>query len=141
MNNELDLTAIEITNPTSESFTWQYNGQPYTLEAGESKAFARPVSYHLAKHLSTQMVVGEVKGSMTKKDQENPHAKVHVKVSQLTIYDTHERRVALYKILKDEQRVVEVITRYPFKGFIGDMEIYKAFVDKAKAAGSKKEGK
>ena len=126
-----ELEAIEITNPTSEDFTWNYNGEPYTIKAGDSKSFAKPVAYHLAKHLSTQMIVRDVKATATKKDIENPNAKIHVKVSQLSIYDTHERRIALYKVLKDTSKVLELITRYPFKGFIGEMDEYKKFIDKA----------
>lgn len=127
---ELDLESVQITNPTDADFTWRYNGIPYTILAGETKQFAKPVAYHLAKHLSTQMVTADIMKTATKKDMENPNAAVHVKAAQLTTYDTHERRIALYKILEDEARVVEVVRRYPFKGFIGEMETYQAFVEK-----------
>ena len=124
-----DLSSVEITNPTSEDFSWKYNGDTYSIAAGETKAFAKPVSFHLAKHLSTNMIVHEVKSKMTKKDIADPRSPHHVKVSQLTIYDTHERRIALFKILKDAQKVVEVISSYPFKGFIGDMDVYQKFAE------------
>ena len=135
MAQALDLSVVEITNPTSEDFTQRWNGEPYLILAGEQKSFAKPVAYHIAKHLSTKMVINDVLSKASKKDMDNPHAAVHVQVSQLSNNDTHERRIALYKILKDGQKVLDVIQRYPFKGFIGEMSEYEAFVEKA----SKKE--
>ena len=125
---ELDLESVSITNPTDADFTWRYNGTPYTILAKETKQFAKPVAYHLAKHLSRTMVTDDLMKTATKKDMENPNASIHVKAGQLTTYDTHERRIALYKILGDEKRVLDVIQRSPVKGFIGDMNIYQAFV-------------
>ena len=136
-----ELTTLEIKNPTSEDFTWRYNGEPYTIKAKESATFVRPVAIHLAKHLSTQMVQGDLKNAMTKKDKENPNAAVHYKISQLAIYDTHERRIALYKILNDETLVLDVIKAYPFKGFIGEMNKYEDFVKKSKEPLKQKESK
>ena len=133
--DDLELESVEITNPTSDDFTWRYNGSPYTIKAGEKRAFAKPVAYHLAKHLSTKMVENEV--TVNKKDLENPNAAIHVKIAQLNTYDTHERRIALYQIFGDEKRVTDLITRYPFKGFIGDMEAYKSFVEKAQKEATK----
>jgi len=129
---ELDLESVNITNPTDADFTWRFNGTPYTILAKETKQFAKPVAYHLAKHLSIQMTVSDLMKTATKKDLDNPNAAIHVKVAQLSTYDTHERRIALYKILGDENRVTEAIQRYPFKGFIGDMNIYQEFVEKGK---------
>lgn len=131
---ELDLESVELTNPTDADFTWRYNGIPYTILAKETKQFAKPVAYHLAKHLSTNMVTDELMKTATKKDMDNPNAAIHVKAAQLTTYDTHERRIALYKILKDESKVPAVVQRYPFKGFIGDMNIYQEFVQKKEKA-------
>ena len=128
--NNLDLTTIEIINPTSETFTWRWNGQPYTIAAGEKKAFARPIAYHLAKHLSTQIITLDASRRITNKEAENPNAAIHMKISQLGTYDTHERRIALFDILGDEQLVINVIKAYPFKGFIGDMDEYKKHVEK-----------
>ena len=126
----MDLESIEITNPTSENFSWRFNGQLYKITAGETKSFAKPVAFHLSKHLSTKMVVEEAAKGMTKKDLENPNARIHVQIAQLSTCDTHERRIALYKILKDPQKVIEVIQRYPFKGFIGEMDVYREYVEK-----------
>lgn len=138
---ELDLESIEIINPTSEGFTWRYNGTPYTIQAGEKKAFARPVAYHLAKHLSSKMVVDEVWSKLTREQAEIARAdhknQIHLKVSQLQAYDTHERRIALYRIFGGTENVIKIIERYPFKGFIGDMHVYEMFVqreDEAKKA-------
>ena len=131
-----DLTAVTIINPTSEDFTWNFNGEPYTVKAGVSAAFAKPVAYHLARHLSTKMILDETKGKLTKKQVDNPRDPIHVKISQLTIYDTPERRIALYKILGDEELVMQLLMRYPYKGSIGEMDEYKQFVEKQQ----KKEG-
>ena len=135
MAQALDLSVVEITNPTSEDFGWRWNGEMYTIEAGETKGFARPVAYHLAKHLSGKMISEAALKGVSKKDMDNPNAAIHVHVAQLNSYDTHERRIALYQILKDGQKVLQVIQRYPFKGFIGNMSEYEAFVEKS----SKKE--
>lgn len=129
MATKEDLTAVPITNPTSEDFTWRYNGEPYTIKAKETTMFAKPVAYHLAKHLSTEMVTKEALKGITKKDMDNPNAAIHVKVAQLNTYDTHERRIVLHKILGDGNKVLDLITRYPFKGFIGDMALYQKFVE------------
>ena len=123
-----DLTAVTIINPTSEDFTWNFNGEPYTIPAGKPAAFAKPVAYHLARHLSTKMILDETKGRLTKKQIENSRDPIHVKISQLTIYDTPERRIALYKILGNEELVMQLLMRYPYKGSIGEMDEYKQFV-------------
>ena len=133
MAQNLDLSVVSITNPTSDDFSWRYNGELYTVKAEETAGYAKPVAYHLAKHLSTKMVSDEALKGVAKKDMDNPNAQIHVKVSQLHTYDTHERRIALYEILKDSQKVLEVIQRYPFKGFIGDMALYQSFVEKLEA--------
>ena len=131
MAQNLDLSVVSITNPTSDDFTWKYNGEPYTVKAGETAGYAKPVAYHLAKHLSTKMVSDEALKGVAKKDMDNPNAQIHVKVSQLHTYDTHERRIALYKILGNVDMVIQVISKYPFKGFIGDMDIYQKYVEKS----------
>ena len=126
-----ELNVIEITNPTSKDFSWAYNGEKFTVKAGEKKGFAGSVSLHLAKHLSTKIVCDEALSKATKTDLKNPNAAIHTKVSQLSTYDTHERRIALYKILGDIDTVIKVIEHYPFKGFIGDMDEYQKFVEKS----------
>ena len=136
---ELDLAAVEITNPPSEDFTWRFNGTPYTIKAGEKKAFAKPVSYHLAKHLSSKIAVAEAESTMTKTDRANSNAAIHTKISQLGSYDTPERRIALYKILGGTEHVTDVITHYPFKGFIGEMSLYEDFVNKQEKKSGKTE--
>lgn len=130
-----NLESIDITNPTEDDFTWRYNGIPYTVKAGETKAFARPVAYHLAKHLAIKMITEEASKKVTVKDRENPHAAVHVKISQLSTYDTPELRVALFQVLGNGDAVLDVVKRYPFKGFIGEMSLYENFV--TKSAGKK----
>ena len=129
-----ELDTIELQNPTDEDFTHNYNGEAYTLKAGERKSCAKYVGMHLAKHLSSKMVVDEARKAATKKELEElskPNSRFAHKLSQLNVYDTHERRIALYKILGDDQLVVQTILAYPFKGFVGDMNEYKKFIEKS----------
>ena len=141
-----ELDTIEIFNPTTEDWTWNYNGEPYTVKAEETKHFARYVGLHLAKHLSTKMIEQEVldKTPQAEKDaaliQQN--SRLNSRLAQLAVYDTHERRIALYKILRSRDLVTDVIKGYPFKGFIGEMNTFEEFVRSEEAvATGLKEGK
>lgn len=128
-----ELESVPILNPTSEDFTWRYNGEPHTIHAGEKREFAKPVACHLAKHLSTKIITDAEFLKLTKKQIENRNDPVHIKISQLNIYDTPERRIALYDIfLGNEQLVISTILAYPFKGFIGEMDNYKKYVESKK---------
>ena len=117
--NELDV--ISLTNPTSEDFTVAYNGQPFTIKANETASFSKFVGFHIAKHLSTKMIEDDIPEKMKKAQP--------VLVAQRTVYDSHFRRIALYKILGNKDVVVQVIAAYPFKGFIGEMKEYEKFVE------------
>src|SRR3990172_4538648 len=66
--------VIVITNPTSEDFSWRYNGELFTIKSNETRGYAKPVGFHLAKHLSTKIVVADAKKEMTKADEKNPNA-------------------------------------------------------------------
>lgn len=133
INEGLDVTHLKehdsvfIKNPTSEDFSWKFNGEIYSLKKGDAKAFSKFVAFHLAKHLSTKMVVDSV--HLTAKQLENRNDPIHAKLSQLAVYDTHERRIALFKIFENSDLVVSCVSMYPFKGFLGDMQEYKDFVD------------
>ena len=120
-----EFDSINLFNPIDEDFVHNFNGEPYTLKAKESKAFSKFVAFHLAKHLASKLVVAEV--SKTDKTK-NPSI-----VTQRTVYDNPYLRIALYKILKDVKLVQEVVVAYPYKGFVGEMEIYQKFVEKAEA--------
>src|SRR3990167_1275809 len=129
--NELDV--ITLTNPTSEDFTVAFNGQPFTIKAHETTSFSKYVGFHIAKHLSTKMIEDEVPEKVKKMQP--------VIVAQRTVYDSHFRRIALYKILGDKDVVVQVIAAYPFKGFIGEMKEYEKFVEEQESEKSKKSEK
>ena len=75
------------------------------------------------------MIVDPLQHKMSKQEVADKNAPIHVKISQLSIYDTHERRIALYRILRKGDLVLDLITRYPFKGFIGEMSEYQKFVE------------
>lgn len=123
--------AIEMHNPTAEDFSWRFNGELYTILAGERKSFSKFVAFHLAKHLSTKMVVEDAEKGVSKKALEDRTNPIHSQISQLNVYDTPERRIALYKIFENRDLVESVILKYPFKGLIGDMKLYDIFIEKA----------
>jgi len=130
-----ELESVVITNPTSEDYTRRWNGEPYMIAAGETKGFAMPVSFHIAKHLSTQIIEKDFpkKKKFLNEQERNTEA---LKYSNLVLFDNPRRRIALFKILRDVQLVMEVIAAYPFKGFmegefLGYMQDYKDYVEKS----------
>ena len=132
-NKLKDHDVVTIKNPTEEDFSWKFGGEMYGIKTGEVKGFSKFVAFHLAKHLSSKMITSELEKTMTKKQRENRNDAIHYDISQLNIYDTHQRRIALYKILESKELVEKVMTSYPFKGFIGDMSLYEDFVSKSTA--------
>ena len=117
-----ELDTIQLINPTSEDFSVNYNGEPYTLAAGETRAFTKHVGYHIAKHLAHKMV----DASLSDKDKKDP--KKVLEITRLSVYDNPQLRIALYKILKDVDNVGQVILAFPYKGFIGNMSDFEKFV-------------
>lgn len=129
-----DLESVTIYNPTTENFSKRWNGELYSVLAGETKAYASPVSFHLAKHLSTKMMESEFPWKK-KYANDQERERESVRFSQLMIFDNPKRRIALFKILRDVKAVEDVVAAYPFKGFLesevaGTMEEYKDFVRK-----------
>lgn len=43
---------VKIFNPDSESFSCQYDGKTYSIEAEEFKTFSLSIADHITKHLS-----------------------------------------------------------------------------------------
>ena len=124
--------SVTIVNPTSEDFTWNFNGEPYTIRAGESKGFGMFTAFHLAKHLSSKMIDADFQVKIAKIKDKDEKRFAMGELSQSLVFDGPKRRMALYKILRDEHLVEGVIKSYPFKGWIGDMNDYKNFVEKEK---------
>lgn len=131
--NLQEFDSVSIYNPTSEDFTYKYDGKPYSVRAGEIKTFSKFVTFHLAKHLSTKIVVDAEMKKMTMKEKKNRDDPAHMRVAQLANYDTTERRISLFDILGNENLVTQVCAIYPFKGFIGEMSTYQSYVEKSKA--------
>lgn len=134
-----EFDSVSITNPTSEDFTWNYNGEPYKIGAKETKAFSKHVGFHLAKHLSSKMIDEDYTEKNKKflfgNSQQDPRVRAaQAALAQLMVFDNPTRRIALYKIMQDEKLAEEVIKSYPFKGFIGDMKEYVDFVAKQKGS-------
>jgi len=125
------LETIAITNPTKNDFTHRYDGEPYTIKAGEDRVETKDVAFHLAKHLSNLILAEENPKKDPTKITEKEAAKEGVRFAQLMVYDNPKRRVALYRILNSAPHVQELIGAYHFKGFIGEMDDYKKFVIKA----------
>lgn len=124
MNAEYE--TIQITNPTKEKFSARYNGELYTIAAGETRAYPRFVAFHIAKNLSNKMLEPE---AMKLREE----FKESVWVPQegvLFNHDNASRRITLYDILLDKATVEEFFTYVPLKGFIGEMSVYDAYVSK-----------
>jgi len=126
--NKVDI--IKVHNPTKEKFLVRFNGEPYTIEGEETKTFSYNVGLHLAKHLSDKIVAEENPPQLKKNPTEREISREETRVSQLKVFDNPKRRIALYRILEDTLRVQDVILNYNFKGFVGEMDIYKDFVTK-----------
>ena len=118
-----ELDIIEVTNPTSEDFTVNYNGEPYLLKSGETKSFTKHVGYHIAKHLAHQMV----NDSFTEKEYKDQ--KKSLEIAKYSVFDNPKLRIALYKVLRDVHNVEQTVLAFPYKGFIGEMDEYKQFVE------------
>ena len=118
-----ELDIISLYNPTNEDITQTFNGEDYTLKSKHTQHFAKFVGYHIAKYLAIKMV------NNTFSPKEHMDPKKTTQISQALVFDNPRLRIALYKILKSTDEVQNVILRYPWKGFVGEMEEYKAFVD------------
>jgi hypothetical protein len=131
-----ELDTVSVRNPSKDDFTVRFNGEPYTVLAGETKHYPLYLSFHIAKHLSDKLLQSELlKATKGKQDSQfSPH------VSQVMIYDTPKRRIALYDILKSKQLVEDCVKAFNFKGFIGEMSEYDDYVAQSlpKATASKK---
>lgn len=130
--------SVVITNPTSEDFTWSFNGEPYTIRAGESKGFGKFTAFHLAKHLSSKMIDVDFQVKIAKIKDKDLKRQAMGELSQSMVFDGPKRRIALYKILKDTHVVEQVIKSYPFKGWIGEMDEYKKFVESQEVSTAEK---
>jgi len=142
-----ELDVVQVTNPSSEDFTHNFNGEPYTILAGESKTFAQFVAYHLAKHLSSKLIDEEVRSKAKTKDLETMNSKVNFELAQQQVYDTPKRRIALFKMFDlggndfsiIEENIKNVLQRYPFKGTLGDLSIWTKFLAEESAKRTKKD--
>lgn len=122
-----ELDTLQIRNPMKEDFEVRFNGELYTLVAGEEKSFPEFLAFHIAKHLSDKMLEKEVQ-KLRKVKSDNPY---RPQVGQLMVYDNAKRRIALYDIIGSKEKVEECIASYPFKAFIGEMNEYDEYVAKA----------
>ena len=124
-----EYETIAVKNPLKESFSVNFNGEPYRLEAGEEKHFPKFLAYHIAKHLSNHIIGAEIIKMKAKKDyrevRENPLN------SQMMNYDNPQRRIALFDILGSKETVQECVSVSPLKGFIGNMSEYDTYVEKS----------
>lgn len=134
------LDTIKVCNPTDRDFEVYFDKERYKLRAGEEVVHTQYLARHMAKHLSDrelaiQWAKEEVK--YRRKKELAPSARK----TQLLMYDNPERRIWLYKILKNKVQVEETLAAYPQFGVrssatgkrefecIGDISIYDSFVD------------
>ncbi len=121
-----EFETIEFTNPTKESFSVRFNGELYTVGAGETHSYPRFLAFHVAKHLSNKMLDKEAA-----KLREQFKESVYVpQEATLMNHDNPSRRIALYDILGSKVAVEECVTAIPFKAFIGEMSVYDSYVAK-----------
>lgn len=144
------LDQIFITNPTETEFEVRYDGEKYTLQAHEETTKTQFLARHMAKHLSDRMMINDFYGiqkDFTKKHKSlSPHQvdqQLGTEKTRLTMQDSPERRIALYKVLRSTVEVNNTIDAYPqFKSkkkkdgsiefsTVGDIEIYNEFVEKS----------
>jgi hypothetical protein len=134
-----EFDTIPAHNPTEEDFTVRFNGEPYTIEAGGVRQWVIAVALHYAKHFSDYILRGEFAKKRTPKAyKDNPKLREHdPEKIQYLMLDNPQRRIALYRILKNKVAVEDVIKKYPqFKyketrnefSFIGDLKEYDDFV-------------
>jgi hypothetical protein len=121
-----ELDTIIVKNPLKEDFNVRFNGEPYTVKAGEEKTFPSFLAFHFAKHLSDKILSKEVE-KIKKAKSDNPY---RPEVGQLLLHDNVKRRMALYDVLRDKELVGHVIVAFNFKGLIGEMKEYEEYVDK-----------
>jgi len=122
-----ELDTLGLTNPTKEDFEIRFNGELYRVGAGEVKSFPEFLAFHVAKHLSDKMLSVEIE-KIRKAHSDNPY---RPQVGQLMIYDNAKRRIALFDIFGNKEKVEACIASYPFKSFIGEMKDYDEHVTKA----------
>lgn len=132
--NEYD--TIEVFNPMKEDFTVRFNGEPYLLKTGEVKLYPHFLAFHIAKHLSDKMLIPDLE-KITKESGLN----YNPKNGQLMIHDCLRRRETLYDILRSRDNVATCITVFPFKGFIGEMAEFDAYIAKQEEKKAKAEEK
>lgn len=66
----MDLGRIvRFTNITGEDFTHLYQGQPFTVKAGESVLWPYDLGRHIAKHLARKILFTDAKPDALKNDR------------------------------------------------------------------------
>ena len=120
-----DFDSIAVHNPLKEPFMVRFNGEPYTLQAGETRMWPAFLAYHVAKHLSNEILAPEI-AKIKRASGDNPYRPAH---AQLMVYDNPSRRISLYDILGSKAEVENCIKAFNFKGFIGDMRDYEEHVE------------
>lgn len=132
-----ELDTILIKNPTKEEFQVRFNGEMYKLQALEERAYPEFLAFHIAKHLSDKMLGKDV-AKLKAKNKDNPYNPL---VGQMMVYDNPQRRMYLFDIFNSKEKVEACVNAYPFKGFIGEVSEYDAYVEKALAPAPIKKSK
>jgi len=155
-----ELDQIFICNPTDIDFEVHKNGERYILKGKEEGIKPQHLARHMAKHLSDRMMIAEYKEvylAYAKKNKTlTPHqidSNLGTQKTMMTMQDTPERRISLYKILRSTMEVDNTIMSYPqFKtkqlkdgtvqySTIGELSVYNEFVEKAERVPESQEPK
>lgn len=119
-----ELDTISVYNPLEETFTVNFNGEPYSIDGESEKSFPEFLAFHIAKHLSDKLLSVDVAKEKAKAT-DNPF---NPKVGQLMVYDNPKRRIYLYDILRSKEKVEACVNAYPLQSFIGEMREYDEYV-------------
>lgn len=131
-----ELDTCSIKNPSKEDFSARFNGELYTVRAGESKTYPKYLVYHLAKHLSNQLMDKEVRVLIAQYEKDSPYVP---QVGALMNHDNPTRRKYLYDILGSKAEVESCLQQLQFKSFIGEMREYDKYVADVESANTSQE--
>jgi hypothetical protein len=121
-----ELDTCSITNPRDTDFTGRYNGELYRVRAGETKVYPKYLVYHLAKHLSNEMLDKETRELIAKHQEASPFVP---QVGILMNHDNPARRKYLFDILGSREEVESCLKALGFKSFVGEMKEYDDYVE------------
>lgn len=134
-----ELDQIYVENPFDEDYILRYNGEAYKLGPHEGRAMAQHLARHFAKHMSDKLCAEDFVKAKTKFEKNGKKMPDPLK-TQITMFDSPERRIALFKCLRNKDEVLATLLAYPqFKAELtpegkvynltGDPKKYEDFIE------------